>query len=207
MIPYIWKYNLKIPYSQVSRVSYNYKEGKKKNVPKSSESVLAHNIEVQLLWGASHADLLRTQPNSAWGSLTLLVEVLLNNLNHCKAWLAWHKTAERRNSEGQSQSSGWWRSRDAATELEMSQTCLHYSDMEVRNAALRSHMLWPTLQTEAKGKQILQPSYTINSALWQDSAGTKMDFTFAEVYRESRAKGEGALLRGKEKRFINLIFS
>lgn len=97
------------------------------------------------------------KPNSAWGSLTLLDQVLLNNLNYCKAWLAWHKTAERLNLEGQSQSSGWWRSWDAVTELEISQTCLHHCDMEVRNAALRSHVLWPTLQTEAEKRQILQP--------------------------------------------------
>lgn len=59
MILYISKYNLKIPYSQVSCISYNYKEGKE--VPKSSESVLADNIKVELLWRASHADPLRTQ--------------------------------------------------------------------------------------------------------------------------------------------------
>lgn len=32
-----------------------------------------------------------------------------------------------------------------------------------------------------------------------------MDFTFAEVQGENRAKGEGDLLRGKEKGLINLI--
>lgn len=180
MILCIWKYNLKIPYSQVSRVSYNYKEGKKMfpnllNLSWLTTSKFSFSAELPTLtfW--------ELKPNSAWGSLTLLDEVLLNNLNYCKAWLAWHQTAERQNSEGQSQSTGWWRSRDSVTELEMSQTCLHYSDVEVRNAALRSHMLWPTLQTEAEKRQILQPSYTIYNAVWWDSADTQMDFTFAEV--------------------------
>lgn len=180
MILYMWKYNLKIPYSQVSRISHNYKEGKEMfpnllNLSWLTTSKFSFYGELPTLtfW--------ELKPNSAWGSLTLLDEVLLNNLNYCKARLAWHKTAEGGNLEGQSHSSGWWRSRDAATEPEVSQTWLHYSDMEVRNAALRSHVLWPTLQTEAEKRQILQPSYTIYSALWQDSAGTKMDFTFAGV--------------------------
>lgn len=145
MTLYIWKYNLKIPYSQVSRISYNYKEEKKMfpnllNLSWLTTSKFSFYGELPTLtfW--------ELKPNSAWGSLTLLDEVLLNNLNYCKAWLAWHNTAERWNSEGQSQSSGCWRSQDAVTELEVSQTCLHYSDMEVRNAALRSHVLRPTLQ-------------------------------------------------------------
>lgn len=140
MILYMWKYNLKIPYSQVSRISHNYKEGKEMfpnllNLSWLTTSKFSFYGELPTLtfW--------ELKPNSAWGSLTLLDEVLLNNLNYCKARLAWHKTAEGGNLEGQSHSSGWWRSRDAATELEVSQTWLHYSDMEVRNAALRSHVL------------------------------------------------------------------
>lgn len=109
MILYTWKYNLKIPYSQVSRVSHNYKEGKEMfpnllNLSWLTTSKFSFYGELPTLtfW--------ELKPNSAWGSLTLLDEVL-NNLNYGKARLAWHKTAERGNSEGQSQSSGWWRSR------------------------------------------------------------------------------------------------
>lgn len=155
------------------------------------------------------------KPSSAWRSVTLLDEVLPDNLTYCKAWLTlpWHKLPRDETEEGKSQPRAL---ADAGLRMPslnsvVSQSCFHHSGVEVRNVALRSHILWLAPQTEVGGRLFLPCTPQIEfvkhyDEIVQAKRGTlplQKLWEKAELLPDSR--GDGSLFRGKKRLILESL--